>query len=147
MYFEDPDAPYLRLGIATLGCLEKKVQTYSSNSRSNGDLPWYQVNNRLKPKIQEFLPRFFDAQNLRPRPGSYSPSTQTIRGYKKSDANDGETHGEFVHDAKDHTPWGSFVCAIFLGDTLPETNISPENRPLEKEIPIENHHFQRLCWF
>ena len=29
--------------------------------------------------------------------------------------------------------------------TLPETNISPENRPLEKEIPIENHHFQRLC--
>ena len=25
--------------------------------------------------------------------------------------------------------------------TLPETNISPENRPLEKEIPIGNHHF------
>ena len=24
---------------------------------------------------------------------------------------------------------------------LPETNISPENRPLEKEIPIGNHHF------
>ena len=24
---------------------------------------------------------------------------------------------------------------------LPETNIAPENRPLEKEIPIRNHHF------
>ena len=27
--------------------------------------------------------------------------------------------------------------------TLPETNITPENRPLEKEIPIGNHHFFR----
>ena len=25
--------------------------------------------------------------------------------------------------------------------TLPETNIAPENGPLEKEIPIGNHHF------
>ncbi len=25
--------------------------------------------------------------------------------------------------------------------TLPETNIAPENKPLEKEIPIGNHHF------
>ena len=25
--------------------------------------------------------------------------------------------------------------------TLPEANISTENRPLEKEIPIGNHHF------
>ncbi len=25
-------------------------------------------------------------------------------------------------------------------NTLPETNIAPENRPLEKEIPIGNHH-------
>ena len=25
--------------------------------------------------------------------------------------------------------------------TLPETNIAPENRFLEKEIPIGNHHF------
>ena len=25
--------------------------------------------------------------------------------------------------------------------TLPETNIAPENRPLEKEIPIGNHQF------
>ncbi len=29
-------------------------------------------------------------------------------------------------------------------DTLPKTNIAPENRPLEKEIPIGNHHFQGL---
>ena len=29
--------------------------------------------------------------------------------------------------------------------TLPETNIAPENRPVEKEIPIENHHFWGLC--
>ena len=29
---------------------------------------------------------------------------------------------------------------IFL-ITLPETNIAPENNPLEKEIPIGNHHF------
>ena len=28
-----------------------------------------------------------------------------------------------------------------MGDTLPETNIAPKNRPLEKEIPIGNHHF------
>ena len=25
--------------------------------------------------------------------------------------------------------------------TLPETNMAPENTPLEKEVPIENHHF------
>ena len=25
--------------------------------------------------------------------------------------------------------------------TLPETNIAPENEPLETEIPIGNHHF------
>ena len=25
--------------------------------------------------------------------------------------------------------------------TLPETNMAPENRPLEKEIPIGNHQF------
>ena len=26
--------------------------------------------------------------------------------------------------------------------TPPKTNIAPENRPLEKGIPIGNHHFQ-----
>ena len=29
--------------------------------------------------------------------------------------------------------------------TLPETNMAPEKNPLEKEIPIGNHHFQVLC--
>ena len=40
----------------------------------------------------------------------------------------------------------AFVYPNFhLANTLPETNIAPENRPLEKEIPIGNHHFQGLC--
>ena len=34
---------------------------------------------------------------------------------------------------------------VSLKGTLPETNIAPENRPLEKEMPIGNHHFQGLC--
>jgi len=40
---------------------------------------------------------------------------------------------------------GKTGCYVDL--TLPETNISPENRPLEKEIPIDigNHQFQGLC--
>ena len=29
----------------------------------------------------------------------------------------------------------------FLIFTLPETNIAPENEPLEKEIPMGYHHF------
>ena len=29
--------------------------------------------------------------------------------------------------------------------TPPKTNIEPENGPLEKEIPIGNHHFQVPC--
>ena len=29
----------------------------------------------------------------------------------------------------------------FQLSTLSETNISSENNPLEKEIPIRNHHF------
>ena len=37
--------------------------------------------------------------------------------------------------------WLSHPLSHFL-DTLPETNIAPENRPLEKEILIGNHHFQ-----
>ena len=42
-----------------------------------------------------------------------------------------------LHHLRCKKPWlntgGTF--------TLPETNIAPENRPLEKEIPIGNHHF------
>ena len=36
---------------------------------------------------------------------------------------------------------GSLELPLIFVDTLPETNIAPENRPLEKEIPIGNHHF------
>ena len=44
--------------------------------------------------------------------------------------------------------WVIWWLAVSLKGTLPETtNIAPENRPLEKEIPIGNHHFQGLCWF
>ena len=32
-----------------------------------------------------------------------------------------------------------------LDDTPPKTNMEPENGPLEKEIPIGNHHFQVPC--
>ena len=31
--------------------------------------------------------------------------------------------------------------AVFHTPTLPETKIAPENRLLEKEIPIGSHHF------
>ena len=34
-----------------------------------------------------------------------------------------------------------FIMLQSQKDTLPKTNIAPENRPLEKEIPIGNHHF------
>ena len=33
------------------------------------------------------------------------------------------------------------MISIVTIATLPETNMSPENRSLEKEIPIGNHHF------
>ena len=43
----------------------------------------------------------------------------------------------------DAPPWTSIRFPSFCwGCTLPATNISNiENRPLDKEIPIENHHF------
>ena len=40
--------------------------------------------------------------------------------------------------------WGAENDGIqtwLMTHTLPETDIDPENRPLEKEIPIGNHHF------
>ena len=43
------------------------------------------------------------------------------------------------------TRHGQLTTFNFRGCTLPETNIAPENRPLEKEVPIENHHFHGLC--
>ena len=42
----------------------------------------------------------------------------------------------FDPKGKDHLP---------TAYTLPETNMAPENAPLEKEIPIGNHHFWVLC--
>ena len=39
-----------------------------------------------------------------------------------------------------HNPGGVFQAFLDCL-TLPETNIAPENRPLEKEIPIESYHF------
>ena len=46
-------------------------------------------------------------------------------------------------------PWSWFCLSYFSSvnpsSTLPETNIAPENRPLEKEIPLGNHHLWRLC--
>ena len=39
-----------------------------------------------------------------------------------------------------------FKNGVIFG-TLPETNIAPENRPLEKEIPIGNHHFEGYVSF
>ena len=35
----------------------------------------------------------------------------------------------------------NFSRNAWITVTLPEINIAPENRPLEKEIPIGNHHF------
>ena len=42
-----------------------------------------------------------------------------------------------------HTKWTLLSCRFrcYPGCTLPTTNIAPENRPLEKEIPIGNHCF------
>jgi len=37
------------------------------------------------------------------------------------------------------------LAGFLFKPTLPETNIAPENGPLENEIPIGNHHFQGLC--
>ena len=39
---------------------------------------------------------------------------------------------------KNFTPKSALICCIYY--TLPETNIAPENRPLEKEIPTGNQH-------
>ena len=38
----------------------------------------------------------------------------------------------------------SLKSALFL-ITPPKFNMEPENQPLEKEVPIGNHHFQVPC--
>ena len=42
---------------------------------------------------------------------------------------------------RDEVTPGRYQSKTLPGITLPETNMAPENRPLEKEIPIGNHHF------
>ena len=37
------------------------------------------------------------------------------------------------------------ILKHFIGHTLPETNIAPENRPSQKETTIPTIHFQVLC--
>ena len=39
----------------------------------------------------------------------------------------------------------SNTCSSKKKTTPPKTNMEPENGPLEKEIPIGNHHFQVPC--
>ena len=49
-------------------------------------------------------------------------------------------------NARDGGQWqGLFLLHNPRSLTLPETNIAPEIRSLEKEIPIGNHHFYGLC--
>ena len=38
-----------------------------------------------------------------------------------------------------------FLNGFCLNITPPKTNMEPENGPLEKEVPIGNHHFQVPC--
>ena len=47
----------------------------------------------------------------------------------------------FVFGNLDDVPCHDLIQVMLSPITLPETNIAPENRPLEKEIPIGNHHF------
>ena len=49
-----------------------------------------------------------------------------------------------THSKKTTTAEGShwsIRAFLFLSHILPETNIAPATNPLEKEIPIGNHHF------
>ena len=46
-------------------------------------------------------------------------------------------------EAKMPSGWNTWTAGN--EDTLPKTNIAPEIRPLEKEIPIGNLHFWVLC--
>ena len=63
-------------------------------------------------------------------PGSPVSPTQFVSGRFRM------IHGSHQFPTKGPIRFGR------LGLTFPETNVAPENRPLEKEIPIGNHHFQ-----
>ena len=41
--------------------------------------------------------------------------------------------------------WGETSISKYSSLTPLKTNMEPENGPLEKEIPIGNHHFQVPC--
>ena len=40
---------------------------------------------------------------------------------------------------------GGFFDGYMMVDTPQKINMEPENRPLEKENHLPNHHFQVLC--
>ena len=66
--------------------------------------------------------------------------------FKQSPTNrraDHQIHG--CHRMPPWYMWNHHMDPQKQSITLPETNVAPENRPLEKEIPIGNHHFQVLC--
>ena len=50
----------------------------------------------------------------------------------------GVTGGQFFSFTPSRADLWRFTSGLIV-ISLPETNISPENRPLEKEIPIGNH--------
>ena len=54
---------------------------------------------------------------------------------RQDEFHDYSSNGELEFMLQDMT------CRPAAITTLPETNIAPENDPLEKEIPIGNHHF------
>ena len=64
---------------------------------------------------------------------------------------DGENNGSKPYEQMDDL--GGFPTPIFGLTSIweiyiytpPKTNMEPENGPLEKEIPIGNHHFQVPC--
>ena len=61
------------------------------------------------------------------------------------------SYAPFPHDSTTACVGGASLVptpGLRFGKTETDsTNIAPENGPLEKEIPIQNHHFQVLCRF
>ena len=49
------------------------------------------------------------------------------------------------HKKSDYSDVSDHEIKVWTSIILPETNMAPENTPLEKEIPIGNHHFWVLC--
>ena len=70
------------------------------------------------------------------RDGGKSPISQHIGSVPKL--------GFFISVGLMDSESTSFKTKVYIY-TPPKTNMEPENRPLEKEIPIGNHHFQVPC--